>query len=244
MNQTINELNRRKSTRIFSDKHISEEIKKAIFEATVNAPSAGNMQLYTIIEVVDQNIKDELAVLCDNQPFISKADLVLIYLADYQKWYDAFISCGLKTREIQEGDLLLASADACIAAQNTVTAAESFGIGSCYIGDIMENYEKVKELLNLPRYTYPACMLVLGYPDDEVKKVIKPKRVENKYIFHKNKYHLMNKDELKDMLAYKANNRTYEEYMEMFVNRKHNSDFSYEMQRSAREYLKDFSKNK
>ena len=244
MNQTINELNKRKSTRIFSDKTISKEIKEAIFEATVNAPSAGNMQLYTIIDVQDQTIKNKLAELCDNQPFISKADMVLIYLADYQKWYDAFLSCGLETREIQEGDLLLATADACIAAQNTVTAAESFGIGSCYIGDIMENYEKIKELLNLPRFTYPACMLVLGYPGEGIEKVIKPKRVDNKYIFHKDTYHLLNKDELKDMLSYKANNRSYEEYMEMLVNRKHNSDFSKEMQRSAKKYVKDFSLNK
>ena len=46
-------------------------------------------------------------------------------------------------REPDVGDLLLAVSDANIAAQNAVTAAEAMGIGSCYIGDIMENAETV-----------------------------------------------------------------------------------------------------
>lgn len=244
MNKTLEELLNRKSTRIFADKKISDEDKQLIIDATCAAPSAGNMQLYSIIEVTDKELKDKLAVLCDNQPFISKADWVLIYLADYQKWYDAFLTLGLTPREIQEGDLLLATVDATIAAQNTVTAAESLGINSCYIGDIMENYEEIKKLLNLPRYTYPACMLVLGYPGEGQEKVIKPKRVDNKYILKQNVYTKLNAEELKDMLSYKANNKSYEEYMKAFMERKHNSDFSKEMQRSARLYIKDFSKQK
>ena len=242
MNTTINELLNRKSTRIFSDKEITNEVKETIINATVAAPSAGNMQLYTIIDVEDKKMIDKLSILCDNQLFISKAKWVLIFLADYQKWYDAFRSLDLETRSIQEGDLLLATTDATIAAQNAVTAAESLGIGSCYIGDIMENYEEIKDLLKLPRYTYPACMLVFGYPDERETKVIKPKRIDNKYIVHKNCYHQLNKDELKEMLSYKANGKTYEEYMKAFLQRKHNSEFSEEMQRSARLYVDDFSK--
>lgn len=242
MNNTINELLNRKSTRIFKDKEISKEDKELIIDATVAAPSAGNMQLYTILDIEDKEKINRLATLCDNQGFINNANWVLIFLADYQKWYDAFTSIDDNVRPIQEGDLLLATVDATIAAQNAVTAAESLGIGSCYIGDIMENYEEVKELLKLPKYTYPACMLVLGYPDERVEKVIKPKRVDNKYIVHKDYYHQLNKDELKDMLAYKANGKTYEEYMKAFLERKHNSDFSDEMQRSARLYVNDFSK--
>lgn len=244
MNNTIAELLNRKSTRIFAEKHINQDDKNLLLEAAVNAPSAGNMQLYSIIEVVDSALKEKLAKLCDNQDFINKADWVLIFIADYQKWYDAFNCLNLNPRHIQEGDLLLAIEDACIAAQNMVVASESLGIGSCYIGDIMENYEQIKEIFKLPRYAYPACMLVLGYPDENIKKVVKPKRVDNKYIIHKDSYRLLNKDELKDMLEYKAQAIDYEEYMQRFVKRKHNSDFSEEMQRSARLYIKDFSENK
>ncbi len=41
-----------------------------------------------------------------------------------------------------------------VAAQTAVTAAESLGLGSCYIGDIMENYEEHKRLFDLPDYVF------------------------------------------------------------------------------------------
>ena len=64
--------------------------------------------------------------------------MVLIFCADCRKWYEAFQAAGCKPRLPGAGDLMLAVSDAMIAAQNAVTAAWSLGIGSCYIGDIME----------------------------------------------------------------------------------------------------------
>ena len=77
---------------------------------------------------------------------------------------------------------------ATIAAQNAVVAAESMGIGSCYIGDIMENCEAQRELLHLPDYVVPVGMLIFGYPTDQQKSRPKPERVEQKYIVHENGY--------------------------------------------------------
>lgn len=54
-----------------------------------------------------------------------------------------------------------------IAAQNAVVAAEALGLGSCYIGDIVENAEEVAELLDLPPYTIPLSMLIIGTPRKE-----------------------------------------------------------------------------
>ena len=110
-----------------------------ILTAALQAPSAGNQQLYTIIDVKDQSIKEQLSESCDHQPFIAKAKMVLVFVADPLKWHDAFTYGDCKPRELGVGDLLLAVDDALIAAQNAVTAAWSLGIGSCYIGDIMEN---------------------------------------------------------------------------------------------------------
>lgn len=67
-------------------------------------------------------------------------------------------------RHPSAGDLMLAVEDSSLAAQNAVTAAWSLGIGSCYIGDIMEHCELHRELFQLPPYVFPAVMLVLGYP--------------------------------------------------------------------------------
>ena len=86
MNEIIRALHSRKSTRAFTGEHILDEQKEAILYAAVAAPSAGNQQLYTILDITDEALKQRLSVTCDNQPFIAKADMVLIFCADYQKW--------------------------------------------------------------------------------------------------------------------------------------------------------------
>ncbi|WP_342455513.1 nitroreductase family protein [Caloramator sp. Dgby_cultured_2] len=169
MNDVIKLIKNRKSVRVFEDRKIPEEIKEEILNAAFEAPSAGAMMLYSIIEITDNDLKEKLSVLCDNQPFIAKAPFVLIFLADYQRWYDAYSYAECKPRKPGEGDILLACADAIIASQNTVIAAESFGIGSCYIGDILENCEEVRKILDLPDYVIPAAMVVYGYPTDAQK---------------------------------------------------------------------------
>ena len=128
-----------------------------------------------------------------------------------------------------------------IAAQNAVVAAESFGIGSCYIGDIMENIEEQRDILGLPPYVFPAAMLVFGYPTEQQMKRLKPKRVNMKYIVHENSYHELEAEELGDMLTSHAGNKGYNAWIKAFCDRKYNSDFSREMTRSVRKYLEDFS---
>ena len=150
MNETLKTIERRRSTRAYTGEALEQAEKDAILHAAFRAPTAGNMMLYSIIEVEDQGLKDRLAVTCDDQPFIAQAPYVLLFLADYQRWFDFFTQSGVQARcqelglayrEPQAGDLLLACCDALIAAQNAVIAAELLGIGSCYIGDILENYE-------------------------------------------------------------------------------------------------------
>ena len=243
MNNTIKQLIDRKSMRVFTDREISAEDKNAILTAAVNAPTAGNQQLYTIIDVTDGALKDKLAVTCDDQPFIATAKLVLIFCADFQKWYDAFVSAGCNPRKPQVGDLMLAVSDTNIAAQNAVTAAHSLGIGSCYIGDIMENCELHREMLNLPEYVFPAAMLVFGYPTQQQLEREKPERAPMRHIVHENSYRRMDSQELREMFTPLCGLRGYDDWMRAFCNRKYNSDFSVEMSRSVAEYLKSFEKN-
>ncbi len=240
MNNIIQSLYDRKSCRSFLDREIPEDEVQEILSASVQAPTAGNQQLYTIIRVIDQEKKHRRSISCDNQPFIEKAKLVLVYCADCLKWYRAFEDAGCKPRHPEEGDLMLAVCDAVIAAQNAVVAAQSLGIGSCYIGDILENAEVQREILNLPPYVFPAAMLVFGYPTDQQIRRHKPAHVDMKYVIHHDSYRVMDSEELKDMLQPKSGEQNYTEWMDAFCNRKYNSDFAREMSRSVRVYLKDF----
>ena len=242
MNPVIQSLFDRKSVRVFTDREITREEKALILQSACQAPTAGNQQLYTILDITDQSVKEALVKTCDNQPFIATGKMVLVFCADCKKWYDAFRASGCEPRNPSVGDLLLAVSDATIAAQNAVVAAESLGIGSCYIGDIMENCEEQRRLLKLPKYVFPCCMLVFGFPTQQQKDRSKPVRAKLCHIVHENSYREMDASELEDMLTKNvAAGNTYENWIHAFCNRKYNSEFSREMGRSVAEYLKDFA---
>lgn len=259
MNQVIETIKNRTSLRKFTDQIITDEIKTLLFECGKLAPTAGNQMLYTMLDITDKKLKEKLAIACDEQSFIAKAPMVVIYLADHQKWFDYYKLNDVKgfceTKEqlsfeaSQESDLLLACEDAMCAAENMVLAAESLGIGSCYIGDILENYEYIKELLKLPDWAFPISMLVFGYRDKEVKQQHR-KRFDSEYIIFENQYRNLSEDELKTMYQEldgkynEKNNIGAKNYAQMFYNRKTGSEFSKEMARSVRVALKKWDGRK
>ena len=95
MNSVLRTIMDRQSVRVFEKRGIEPSAKEQILAAAMRAPTAGNLMLYSIIDVSKQEIKNTLAKTCDNQPFIAKAPLVLLFLADYQRWYDYFNACGV-----------------------------------------------------------------------------------------------------------------------------------------------------
>ena len=255
MNQVMDVLLKRKSIRAYEKKEISPEIKAQILQAAMRAPTAGNLMLYSILDITDQGIKDTLAQSCDNQPFIATAPMVLLFAADYQRWQDYFAYCDVdklcatqneSMRKPDAGDLLLACCDTLIAAQNAVIAAESFGLGSCYIGDILEQYEIHKELFQLPQYVLPVCLLCFGYPTEQQKTREQPGRFNEKFVVFENKYQRLEPQDFDDMfrdrhkLIFKERDNiqgsvNLGQYM---YHRKFNAEYSIEMNRSVRSMLK------
>lgn len=239
-NEVVKNLYERKSVRVFEERPVAPEDRLIILQAACEAPTAGNQQLYSILDITDPELKKHLSVTCDNQPFIASAPLILLFCADCRKWYDAFRFAGCSPKLPTAGDLMLAVEDSAIAAQNAVTAAWSLGIGSCYIGDIMERCETHRELLNLPSYVFPAVMVVFGYPTRQQWERTKPDRCPMDSIVMENTYRLMDGDALHRMLSHKSGHQSYEDWITAFCNRKYNSDFSKEMGRSVGEYLREF----
>ncbi len=244
MNEVIRQLHERKSVRVYEDRAIEAEVKTAILEAAIQAPSAGNMALYTILDITDPEMKRKLSVSCDNQPFIATAPMVLIFCADYRRWYDVFCAHVEEVRKPGMGDLFLAQADTLIAAQNAVVAAHSFGIGSCYIGDITENYEYHRELLGLPQYVVPAAMVCFGYPTQQQLSRPKPPRHAVSALVHENGYSMEKAAQMEQMLSLQQSKEGDElaDYIRRFCKRKWNSEFSQEMSRSCEEMAKAWCK--
>lgn len=244
MNETIALLHSRKSVRAYEDRVIEPTVRQMILEAAVQAPTAGNMTLYTILDITDQALKERLSVTCDNQPFIAAAKMVLIFCADYQRWYDLFCRHVEQVRRPAEGDLFLAQADALIAAQAAVTAAESLGVGTCYIGDITENFECHQELLGLPKYVVPTCMVCFGYPTAQQLRRPKPIRFKTADIVYENCYDPQKSAQMERMLQ--ERNGLQEDavapWVQQFCSRKWNCAFSQEMSRSCRAILNHWVK--
>ncbi|MFP4344848.1 MAG: nitroreductase family protein [Anaerolineales bacterium] len=255
VNPTLNLLLNRKSVRAYAKREIETDVKAAILQATLRAPTAGNLMLYSIIEVAEQSAKETLARSCDNQPFIAKAPWVLLFLADYQRWYDYFLASGVEAlcREVgvpmrrpAEGDLFLACCDALIAAQTAVIAAESLGVGSCYIGDIMEHYEIHRELFRLPRYVFPIALLCCGYPTEQQRERALTSRFDREYIVSRDRYRRLEAADLRAMFRereeqlFKKREQIGEAQNlgQWLYLRKFGADFSAEMTRSVREILR------
>ena len=237
MNDVIRMLKERKSVRAYTQEPLSRETREAILNAAVQAPTAGNMTLYTILEITDPSLKSRLSETCDHQPFIATAPMVLVFCADYHRWYTLFKNDATSTRAPGEGDLFLAMEDSVIAAQSAVIAAESMGIGSCYIGDILENYEIHKQLLNLPSYVLPTCMVCFGIPTEMQKKRTKPARFHAEDIVCENRY---SERDFAGMLKERQRIRSDEDlshWITAFRMRKWDSDFSKEMTRSVKAML-------
>ncbi len=239
MNEIISRLYKRKSVRVYADKQISSKDKTTIIDCAIQAPSAGNLSLYSIIDITDEKIKKALSISCDNQPFIEKAPMLLLFAADYKKLYDVIQSKFPNVRKPDIGDLFLAYTDAVIAAQNAVVAADALGIGSCYIGDILENYETVKELLNLKKYTMPAALVCFGYPSEGQLKRAKPIRTPRDYIISKNTYEETPVSTTLKMLEEKHSDNA-ENIIKSVNTRKFSAPFALEMSASVKKWIQNW----
>lgn len=255
MNNIIETMINRRSLRKFSDRNISDEELELILKCAMKAPTAGNMMTYSIIVVKNQEMKDKLAVSCDNQPFIAKSDVILIFAADYSKWYKYYKNNNIieflekkneKFEAPTSASFILAIEDAMCASQNAVIAAESMGIGSCYIGDILENKEYHQEILNLPEFVCPVSMLVMGHYPDDYKK-IDVERFDKNYVVFDEVYRKLSDEEIAKMYSdrdtkYVVNNKYgADNYAQMHYSFKVKSDFSKEMERSINVVLDEWN---
>ncbi|MBD5311497.1 MAG: nitroreductase family protein [Muribaculaceae bacterium] len=146
------------------ERHISDELLDSILERAMRAPTTGNMQLYTVIVTRDPERKAALTPLHFNQPASTGADVILTICADFNRFTRW---CRLSDADAGYDNLLSflsAMTDAVIVAQQIVTIAETEGLGTCYLGTVTYNADKISELLNLPELVVPVACLSLGYP--------------------------------------------------------------------------------
>ncbi|ORY71454.1 Nitroreductase [Pseudomassariella vexata] len=177
-NPTLATLLQHKSTRNFSAEHLEPGTLEIIVAAGQSAATSSNLQTWSVIAVEDPVRKDKAATLCGNQDFIRQSPLFLVFCADLNR----LTNLSEKQQSAGEGlefteMFLMASIDASLAAQNASVAAESLGLGTCYVGAARNHSRELAELLQLPQRVIALFGLAVGKPDDTVaaSAAVKPR---------------------------------------------------------------------
>jgi len=164
MNPTIKTLLEHRTIRSYSSEPLSDEMLNTILQAGFRASTTGNMQVYSIIVSRDAEKRKELCKLHFGQKMVEQAPVHLTFCADFNrfnKWcvqrdaepgYDNFLS------------FFTGAIDALLVAQNVCVAAESLGLGICYLGTTTYQADKLIDFFNLPPGVVPITSIVLGYP--------------------------------------------------------------------------------
>ena len=171
MSQVTTMLQAHRSVRRFTARPVADDLVAEIVRCGQSAPTSSNIQAWTAIRVRDPGKRARIAALAGGQAQVTEAGAFLVLCADLHR---ARLACELQGGSFKGGmteHFIIATVDTALAAQNCVVAAESLGLGTCYIGAIRNDPRTVVELLELPESVYPVVGLCLGWPaqDPEVK---------------------------------------------------------------------------
>jgi len=167
MNDVIKLLKSHRSIRRFTQQAISPEMLEEIIRAGQAASTSSFIQATTVIRVSDADARVKLAEFAGNQKYVAGAAEFLVFCADLSR---ARQCCEVQGVEPQEGfaeSFIIATVDTALMAQNVAVAAESLGLGICYIGGLRNKPQEVSELLKLPDQVYPVFGFCMGYPDQQ-----------------------------------------------------------------------------
>ena len=185
MTPIIKLLKAHRSIRKFENRPVATDLLHELIQAGQAAASSSFLQAATIIRISDPTKRASLAALANHQPYIESAAEFLVFCADMNRaahccdWHDATANTGFTEQ------FIIATVDASLVAQNIVVAAESAGLGICYIGALRNNPAEVSSLLELPQNTYPVFGLCLGWPDQDPE--VKP-RLPLEIVLRENSY--------------------------------------------------------
>ncbi|MBL6602916.1 MAG: oxygen-insensitive NADPH nitroreductase [Alphaproteobacteria bacterium] len=190
-------LSKHRSIRKFKSDAIDDHLFEKIILAGQASASSSFIQACTIIRITDANKRKDLRELAGHQAYIEDAPEFLVFCADLSR---SFQCCRQHYSTPVEGlteQFIIATVDTAIVAQSTAIAAESVGLGICYIGAIRNDPFKTSELLELPEHTYPVFGMCIGYPDEEPE--VKP-RLPLNIFFKTNVYE--DKNDEREISAY------------------------------------------
>ena len=195
-------LNRR-SIRRYEREAVTDEQMQLIYEAIRNTPTSYNGQQFSVIDVTDQAVKEQIYALT-NQKQIKTCSHFLLFMIDYHK-----IRLIREAKNIDMPDfehtadgLIVGVVDATLAMMGAVTMAESLGLGTCPIGYARTVApEALSSMMTLPDKTFIVCGLAIGVPREMPD--LKPKQPLS-LVIHKDHYRQDDDAMLEELKEYDA----------------------------------------
>ncbi len=163
----IDQIHKHRSIRKYKPDPVPEETLQKILSAGIRASSSGNMQSYSIILIKEEERRKDLYRALGEQPMVLDAPVFVTFCADFHRmrqWaairdapdnFDNFLA------------FMIGAIDAILVSQNVALAAESKGLGICYLGSTLVNCDRVGKTLQLPKNVVPVVGFCLGYPDED-----------------------------------------------------------------------------
>lgn len=164
---TIEQLHKHYSVRSYKPEPVSHDLVQTIVLAGQRASTSSNLQMYSVVAVTDEAKRKELSMLCGDQESIRQAPVFMAWCADLTKLERACEMRGYEHSHMYVENFLVSAVDVALAMQNAAVAAESLGLGICYIGAIRNQSQGVIDLLQLPELVFPVSGMTLGWPNAE-----------------------------------------------------------------------------
>ncbi|QQK06969.1 NADPH-dependent oxidoreductase [Miniphocaeibacter halophilus] len=182
MNDTIKTQLNHRTIREFKEKEVPENLLEKFISVIQRTASSTGMQTSSVIRVTDNNIKKQIAEVC-KQEYVGRAPELFIFIVDaYRNNRIAEDKTGSKFSASHDMDRFFQGwTDSCLAAQNLTNAVESEGLGGVFLGSVLNDTDKIIEILKLPELTFPVLGVAFGYPNQEPQ--LKPRMDMNLRVF-------------------------------------------------------------
>ncbi len=188
MNETMRTILHRRAIRRFEEKQLEENALQEILQAGLYAPTAGGRQgvIFAVCQTKEINERLGRIKRANSHPRMATANSYVSKeqpsIADDPNLKNAFYDAPAVITMFAPRNFLFSAEDCAIAAENMMLAADSLGIGSCYIGQgwtaFSDPYgQEILRKWKIPVDFYAVMQLLLGYPrKDDSHPTPKPRK--------------------------------------------------------------------
>jgi FMN reductase [NAD(P)H] len=154
----------RRTHRRYADRPVPEPLLRLLLAAAFSASSKSDFQQASVVRVEDRLLRDRLAALVPDMPWIGNAPVFLVFCGDARRLERIGDIRGHTADNGQLEGFFNATVDAALVLQTFILAAETAELGCCPISVLRNHPDAVAAILRLPNKVFPVAGLCLGYP--------------------------------------------------------------------------------